>query len=165
MKLSNEELDAILEEGMLELAEDYAPSGSYRKDRYLFTRCKQCGTEAHYRLRYILDKNAIGEKVCRTCFWIGWYDERRVIFNKSIQNLLDQGEDLDDLIDQGVVTARHSLEIKAAQKLAHDNGFDLVEIRQGNREGDDVLVVRCKNCGRQTAERPGDVAFGCTCRK
>lgn len=25
------------------------------------------------------------------------------------------------------------------------------------------MVVRCRACGRQTAERPGDVEFGCTC--
>ena len=64
MKLSNEELDSILAEAGLELAQPYDENGKYLKGQYLFTRCTTCGTQAHYRLKYILDKNDIGEKVC-----------------------------------------------------------------------------------------------------
>ena len=163
MKLTNEELDAILANAGLELAQPYAENGKYRKDEYLFTRCPSCGTEAHYRLKYILDKNDIGEKACRTCYWMHWYGDDRAVKNSAIKRMLDNGADIDNLIDQGAISAPDPLSISKAQKLAEDNGFDFVDLLQGSRDGDDVLVVRCKSCGRQTAERPEDVAFGCTC--
>lgn len=163
MKLTNEELDAILANAGLELAQPYAENGKYRKDEYLFTRCPSCGTEAHYRLKYILDKNGIGEKVCRACYWMHWYGDDRAVKNSAIKRMLDNGADIDNLIDQGAISAPDPLSISKAQKLAEENGFDLVDLLQGSRDGDDVLVIRCKSCGRQTAERPEDVAFGCTC--
>lgn len=30
--------------------------------------------------------------------------------------------------------------------------------------GDDLLLVKCRACGKQTVERPGDVVYGCTCK-
>lgn len=54
MELSNEELDEILAQAGLRIAEPYHPKGQYRKDEYLFTQCTRCGVEAHYRLKYIL---------------------------------------------------------------------------------------------------------------
>lgn len=54
MKLADEELDSVLSKAGLVLAQPYHPDGKYRKDEYLFTWCKTCGTEAHYRLKYIL---------------------------------------------------------------------------------------------------------------
>lgn len=73
MRLSDQELDAILAEGGLELAQPYSESCEYNEDDYLFTRCVACGAEAHYRLKYILKKNEDGEKVCRACHWRCWY--------------------------------------------------------------------------------------------
>lgn len=67
LKLTDNELDDILAKGGLSLAQPYSPRGSYRKDGYLLTKCNRCGVEAHYHLKYILDKNGIGEKVCRAC--------------------------------------------------------------------------------------------------
>lgn len=163
MKLADEELDSVLSKAGLVLAQPYHPDGKYRKDEYLFTRCKTCGTEVHYRLKYILEKNEIGEKVCRACFWSGWYDEARATQHAAIKHMLDQGADLDCLIDQGVVSARYAMSLADAKELAEDNGFDLIDLLAGDHPGDDLLVVRCKVCGRQTVERPGDVRFGCTC--
>lgn len=60
MKLMNDELDAILAKGGLRINQPYNSRGSYRKDEYIFTTCMECGVEAHYRLKYILDKNAQG---------------------------------------------------------------------------------------------------------
>lgn len=31
-------------------------------------------------------------------------------------------------------------------------------------DGDDLLLVKCRACGKQTVERPGDVVYGCTCK-
>lgn len=54
MKLSNEELDSILAEAGLELAQPYDENGKYLKGQYLFTRCTTCGTQTHYRLKLIV---------------------------------------------------------------------------------------------------------------
>lgn len=43
----------------------HSPRCSYRKTEWLRTACLTCVTQADYRLAYILDKSAIGEKVCR----------------------------------------------------------------------------------------------------
>ena len=73
MKLANEELDALLAKAGLRLDREYRPRCGYRKTEWLRTACLACGTQADYRLAYILDKNAIGEKVCRACYWREWY--------------------------------------------------------------------------------------------
>lgn len=49
--------------------------------------------------------------------------------------------------------------------LTRKNGYELVELLQGARPGEQLLVVRCASCGRQTVKRVGDVSFGCTCSK
>lgn len=98
MKLTNGELDSILDKAGLELAQPYDEKGKYLKGQYLFTRCKTCGTQAHYRLKYILDKNDIGEKVCRACYWTGWYADCRVLRDEAIQSLLSQGYSYNDLV-------------------------------------------------------------------
>ena len=45
MKLTDEELDSILDKAGLELAQPYDEKGKYLKGQYLFTRCKTCGTQ------------------------------------------------------------------------------------------------------------------------
>ena len=62
---TKEELENILTSGGLELAENYDSSKSYPKDLYILTKCKICNTEAHYRIKYIMEKANIGEPVCR----------------------------------------------------------------------------------------------------
>ena len=56
MKLTNEQLDEILQQAGLRLAQPYNANGKYRKAEWLYTSCIDCETEAHYRLKYILDK-------------------------------------------------------------------------------------------------------------
>ena len=163
MKLTDDELDWMLGEADLELAQPHAKNGKYRKADYLLTRCKICGTVAHYRLKYILDKNAKDEKTCRACFWMGWYGASRSLQHAGIQDMLNNGASLDDLIDQGVVTPDQAMGIADARELARDHGYELVDLLHGNRPGDDLLVVRCLSCGKQTVERPTDVRFGCSC--
>ena len=139
MKLTNEELDSILDKAGLELAQPYDEKGKYLKGQYLSTRCKTCGTQAHYRLKYILDKNDIGEKVCRACYWT-------------------------DLVKQGVMDEGTALRLSQARDLAEENGFDLIDLISGKQSEDDLLLVKCRACGKQTVERPGDVVYGCTCK-
>lgn len=163
MKLAKEELDAILAQGGLLLNQDYSPRDSYRKDAYLFTTCTTCGIEAHCRLKYILDKNAIHERVCRACYWRAWYREAHDLHDSSVQQMINRGISRSALIQEGVVEERRDATWEEAEKLADKHGYDLVDLIRGIRKGEDVLLVRCRACGRQTAERPGDVTFGCTC--
>ena len=78
MKLANEEFDALLAKAGLRLDREYSPRCSYRKTEWPRTSCLASGTQADYRLAYILDKNAIGEKVCRACTSCGWQTVERV---------------------------------------------------------------------------------------
>ena len=103
MKLTNEQLDEILQQAGLRLAQPYNADGKYRKAEWLYTSCINCGTEAHYRLKYILDKNDIQEPVCRACYWIGWYGWAGNIYDESVRTLLKQGYSRKDLIDQGAI--------------------------------------------------------------
>lgn len=163
MKLSDEALDSILNEAGLELAEPYNPRGSYRKDGWLLTRCKTCGVLAHYRLAYVMEKNGIGERTCRACSWLGWHDDYHELTVKNIRNHLDKGYDLDFLLDSGFAPKPHGLDWPEAESLADKHGYDLIGLVHGKRLGDDVMVVRCRACGRQTAQHPLDIPFGCTC--
>lgn len=69
-------------------------------------RCRRCGVVAHYRLAYILEKTQIGEPVCRACYWPGWYEWGHKLDAQVIQKHLDEGYDLDFLIDSGFVPRR-----------------------------------------------------------
>lgn len=164
MKLTNEELDSILDKAGLELAQSYDEKGKYLKSQYLFTRCKTCGTQAHYRLKYILDKNDIGEKVCRACYWTDWYAGCRVLRDEAIQSLLSQSYSYNDLVKQGVMDEGTALRLSQARDLAEENGYELIDLISGKQSGDDLLLVKCRACGKQTVEHPGDVVCGCTCK-
>lgn len=155
MKLSNQEFDALLAKGGLELAQPPSENCEYDENDYLFTRCTTCGAEAHYRLRYIFDKNEEGEKVCRACHWRLWYVECR--------GRKCPGVDLDWLTGAGSAGPLKAMTLPNANKLATANGFELIELLPGERTGEDLMVVRCKACGVQSVERPCDVACGCRC--
>lgn len=165
MKLSDDELDAILAKGGLRINQPYNPRGSYRKDEYIFTTCTRCGVKAHYRLKYILDKNAQGERICRACYWLAWYGGAHELYDSSVQAMIDSGVSRRELIEQGVISQSRGLGWEKASKLAEEHGFELLDLITGARESDEVMIVRCRSCGKQTAERPGDVAFGCGCVK
>lgn len=165
MKLTNDELDAILAKGGLRINQPYNSRGSYRKDEYIFTTCMECGVEAHYRLKYILDKNAHGERVCRACHWLAWYGVAHELYDGSVRAMIERGATRRELIEQGVISQKKGLGWKKASELAEKHGFELVDLITGARDTDEVMIVRCRSCGKQTAERPGDVAFGCGCSK
>lgn len=162
MKLTNEELDALLAEAGLRLDQEYSPRCSYRKTEWLRTACLACGTQADYRLAYILDKNAIGEKVCRACYWREWYRGEEDIHYTNGMSLVEAKR---RLVAAGLGEAPVDMSEAEARALARKNGYELVELLQGARPGEQLLVVRCMSCGRQTVERVGDVSFGCTCAK
>lgn len=163
MELSNEELDEILAQAGLRIAEPYHPKGRYRKDEYIFTQCTRCGVEAHYRLKYILHKNEIGKRVCRACYWGSWYSSSHDLYNSSIRKLLASGFSREELKRQGIIREDKDSSWSEARKLANDNGLELVDLIHGMRPGDDILVTRCPNCGKQEVMRPSDITWGCSC--
>lgn len=165
MELSNEELDSILARAGLKLAQPYHPSGEYRNDDYLLTSCVRCGVEAHYKLKYIRHKNKIGERVCRACYWLAWYGSARRLYDRGVQKLIERGYSRRELIEQGVLREKRGVDWGEAERLASRHGYELVDLLHGDRTGDDVLVVRCRACGRLLPERPADVSFGCQCRE
>lgn len=165
MKLTDAELNEILAKAGLGINQPCNPDGKYRKDEYLFTKCLHCGIEAHYRLKYILEKNGCGERVCRACYWREWYRDSHELYDAAVQNMIADGITKQELYEQGVLTIRKDTPWCESERLANQNGYDLIDLIRGDRPTDDIMVVRCTACGRQSAMRPQDVAFGCTCNK
>lgn len=165
MKLTNNDLDEILHQGGLSLNQHYHENEKYRKDEYLFTKCLHCGVEAHYRLKYILDKNAAHEQVCRACYWLNWYDESNQLYDKSIETLTNHGFSEKELYEQGVLTSKSNQSWDKAERLADKHGYRLISLLQGNCPVSNIMVVQCKACGRQNVKRPEDIVFGCTCNQ
>ncbi len=128
---TKEELENILTSGGLELAENYDSSKSYPKDLYILTKCKICNTEAHYRIKYIMEKANIGEPVCRACYWNALMRSNYPIVH----------------ITSGTIFSKYST-------LVNRRGFELVSILKDgsiNNTGTILLVV-CSHCGRQIVE-------------
>lgn len=65
-------IDNILVTGGLVGVEPFTGLRQWR-----LTTCRTCGVQAHYRLDYILQRNAAGERVCRACFWRKWATDQR----------------------------------------------------------------------------------------
>lgn len=162
MKLSDAELDELLNEAGLRLDQAYNARCSYRKTEWLHTACLACGTKADYRLAYILDKNSIGEKTCRACYWREWYRSDEDIRYTSGVNLVEAKQ---RLVAEGLMEPPADMSEGEARSLAERNGYELVDLLQGARPGEQLLVVRCVACGRQSVLRVGDVGFGCTCAR
>lgn len=188
MKLSKDEFEELLERGGLEPVEPYRTSGKYRKTDWILTRCLRCGAIAHYRIAYIQEKTRLkeltdeayaehpspetrrnkklaDELVCRACFWRTWYRISDALYNQQVGKLLAEGWSPEELERQGVVAKPQSLSREEAERLAADHGYELLDLLHGDNPGDDILLVRCKECGRRSALRPGDVVQGCSCAR
>lgn len=112
-------------------------------DDWQLTECLACSVEAHYRFNYTLEKNIWNEATCRACYWREWATDARQI----------QGEWAD------LTPVNPSLAL--AQAEAH--GFDYLGPLTAPSLGGDPHHVKCRACGKITAERLSDIAFGCTC--
>lgn len=186
MKLSKGEFEELLEAGGLEPAEPYRASGRYRKTDWILTKCPRCGTIAHYRIAYIQEKirlkeladevsvehpspearrnkTLVDQLVCRACYWRAWYRISDELYRRQVDKLLAEGWSPEELKRQGVIAEPRNLSREKAEKLASSHGYELLELLRGDNPGDDILLVRCKECGRRSALRPGDVELGCSC--
>lgn len=138
---TREELDGILEAGGLELAEQYDPNKSYPKSAWVFTRCKRCGTEAHYRLQYVMEKTHSNELVCRACFWKSWILSNAYYADNS--------------------ACRNE---ESARVYVNRYGYDLVRLLMPGLGYEALLLVRCQLCGRQSVLTEKGVCFRCSCQ-
>ena len=113
-------------------------------DDWQLTECLTCSLEAHYRFNYTLEKNKWEEPTCRACFWRGWAaDGRRM---------------------QGDWADLTPVPYEEAKSLSEEHGFDYLGPLTAPSYRDDPHHTRCRRCGKVSAERLGDIAFGCTCQ-
>ncbi|GAB2472264.1 zinc-ribbon domain-containing protein [Xylanimonas ulmi] len=131
----DEHITEILRRGGLEPLEPFASSTGFR-----LTRCLACGCEAHYRFVYTLDKNRDQEPTCRACHWAKW-----------TATALRFGA---ELVGADIVDDEH------ARLVAESHGYDYL----GAAPIPPAYRVRCRYCGRITADRLGDIGWGCSCQ-
>lgn len=137
MKLSPEGLADLLKLAGLEIAPDPDPGTDLIRHDYVFTRCKRCGAEAHYRPKYIVEKTMTDE-VCRACFWNRWFRNTGVPVPMTLSDF-----------------SRKDFERSLA-----DKGYHLIGAMGESTV--QLLVIRCVNCGKQSVVRTGDV-WRCEC--
>lgn len=130
-------LEAILRDMGLDAVEPFPG----RNARWL-TRCQTCQAERSYLLNYLFDlRTRKNEPACRRCFWIDW----------SLHAALMSGNmDTVGIQDQ-------------AEHLEGSNYAPVEPLFVLPRPGYPI-ITRCRSCGRQDAQRMGDIGWGCTCR-
>lgn len=131
-------LGDIYDQAGLQLLEPFT-----KPKEYLLTRCTSCGFEGHYRFEYILQTVGRHEKTCRACYWRGWARDQRALLDKD--------------------SSRESIEL--AKAAAEENGYIYLGPLTEPCLENDPHKVKCKRCGLITAERVGDIGWGCTCVK
>ncbi|GEC74199.1 zinc-ribbon domain-containing protein [Microbacterium maritypicum] len=124
--------------GGLELLDEFDKPTSWQ-----LTRCMECGLEAHYRLEYVMDNNAHEIKTCRACYWRSWAANSRQMM--------------------GAYADYSPVPEEVARAHADSNGFDYIKPLTEPSLGGDPHYVRCRRCIRLSAQRLGDIGFGCSC--
>ncbi|MFA5710740.1 zinc-ribbon domain-containing protein [Mycolicibacterium sp.] len=99
-------------------------------------QCSTCGTRAHHPLDYVISKNARGEAVCRACYWNRWTR------------------------DSHLLSAAEPATVEDARAHADKNGYEYL-----GAVGASAHHVRCRACGKLSAQRLGDIAWGCACSR
>ena len=112
-----------------------------KRTTFTLTRCLTCGCEAHYRLEYALSHYDSDEKTCRACYWKSWATHASRYSQRS------------------------SVDLKQIQKLAESNEYEYLGPLTNPSLDNDPHHVRCNHCGRLSAQRPGDIGWGCGCQR
>jgi hypothetical protein len=133
-------IDVILREGGLAANEPFVAPKEWR-----LTTCLDCGVQAHYRLEYTLDKNAVGEKTCRACYWTEWAKWARQMSGNVLPSRICSREEIISHLDR--------------------NGYDFIRTMAEVNDGNDPIIARCRACKRISAERMGDIGWGCSCSR
>ena len=109
------------------------------------TSCLQCGVEAHYRLQNIVDQTALGTLTCQGCRWINWAESTRQL--------------------AGIDDAAAVVDVAAARAVAERHGYEYLRRLTDPSLADDPHHVKCRTCGRLSAERLSDIGWGCACSR
>lgn len=113
-----------------------------KRGEHVLTRCFKCGCEAHYRLDYAIEK--VGEGVCRACYWRAW----GTLMRDGLGGHANFPPE-----DTGRV-----------EELAESMGYEYLGPLVPQPKDGDPHRVRCTYCGHISAQRSGDIAWGCSCR-
>lgn len=108
------------------------------------TECLTCTVQAHYRFNYTLEKNRFGEATCRACYWRSWAASQRAVL--------------------GEWANVEPVPYEEAKALAEEHGYDYLGPLTAPSLPEDPHHTRCRRCGKISAERLGDISFGCTCK-
>lgn len=130
-----EHLGSLLDRAGLKAVEDFPGKAT----GYWLTECLVCGTVAHYRLDYIIEKMD-SEKPCRACFWWKW--------NRSLYD--------------GPPTQVE--DINLVHLDAVKGGYDYLGPCFSPSMVGDPHRIRCRTCGKIEARSVGSMS-GCSCRK
>lgn len=109
------------------------------------TECLTCTVRAHYRFEYTLDKNRFDEPTCRACYWRGWAADSRALLSEWAN--------------------MEPVPYEEAEAFVEEHGFDYLGPLTAPSLSDDPHHTQCRRCGKISAERLGDIAFGCTCTR
>lgn len=131
------------------LAEIYKRGGLVLLDPFtrpkdpLLTRCVECGFEAHYRFEYVQITVNRDEKTCRACCWRQWAAQSR----------------------KQLVREFASIPAHEAKKIAEACGYQYLGPLTNPSLLDDPHGVKCPHCDLISAQRIGDIKFGCRCQR
>lgn len=110
-------------------------------DDWQLTECRNCGVQAHYRFSYTLEKNDWNEPTCRACYWRKWANEARGWWSDLTPASYDE-----------------------TKAYVEEHGFDYLGPLTAPSLTGDPHHTKCRRCGKISAERLGDIGFGCTCQ-
>lgn len=133
-------IDVILGEGGIAALEPFEGPKAWR-----LTRCLDCGVQAHYRLVYTLDKNAVSEKTCRACYWQDWAKQARAMSGLAGRGRIYSADEITAHLDE--------------------NGYDFIATTVEVNDGNDPIIASCRSCKKISAERMGDIGWGCACSR
>lgn len=129
-------IDCILRLGGLEAVEPVrSPTVA------VLMRCRKCGTPAHYRLDYVVGNNEAGIPTCRACFWRTWAAGQRALLDRPAPS------------------------IEQVRSYVEAKGYEYLGPLTSPSLADDPHHVRCRACGKISAERVGDFGSGCGCSR
>ncbi|PQZ99705.1 hypothetical protein CQ017_06840 [Arthrobacter sp. MYb224] len=133
-----EHIVAIQFQGGLRALEEFTHPNDWQ-----LTECLDCHVQAHYRFNYTLEKNGENEPTCRACYWRQWADRNR--------------------LEQGSWAEITPVPFLDAKSISEDHGYTYLGPLTEPSLADDPHQVKCNHCGKISAERLSDIAFGCTC--
>lgn len=112
-------------------------------NKFILMRCSTCGTETHVRPLYVLEKLETAEAACGACKWLNWAEWASGVSR----------------------SARSRVDVAEAERHAVANGFRYIRPLSSPSLDNDPHLVQCERCLRITADRLGDISWGCSCAR